>query len=53
MKNEKDKAVGVNPCFQYFWLKKALNIKQIKTKTTTLMVAVDNKLFFILLVSEK
>ena len=51
-KNKKGKAVGLNLCFQFFRLKKALNIKQIKTKTMTLMVVVNKKLFFILL-SEK
>ena len=39
MKYKKDKAVSVNLSFQFFWFKKALNIKQIKTKTKTLMVA--------------
>ena len=53
VKNKKDKAVSVNLCFQFFWLKKALNIKQIKTKTTTLMIVVNTKLLFMLLVSEK
>ena len=43
MKYKKDKAVSVNLSFQFFWFKKTLNIKQIKTKTTTLMVAVSRK----------
>ena len=44
-KNKKGKAISLKHCFQCFWLKKALNIKQIKTKTITFMVAVNKKLF--------